>query len=243
MFSLPLPFSQKFFCALRCCRRSTSFTPPPPKKKDCWVESCKSILGFLQGMSKQGSLRLFLTWLQSSLLRNIGHTAQKAMSFGFVCQQSRKDCHVASSQPLLALWLSKNRPDILFRVLSAHAKAFCAFSIIVSTATLLIYQKGMSSSLQSLILSTDSNFPFSPLPFCLSFFLGYPKGKVPNSCGACCWLRRFVLLETRGLSPESDGRLPRKLKGQRSGLHLILSYILTQGFYIQLGNDVHFRDN
>lgn len=87
-------------------------------------------------------------------------------------------------------------------------------------------------------------FAFSQLFFfCLSSLLRYPKVKVLNSSDACCWFKRFVLLETRGLSPESDGQLPRKLKGQRSGLHLILSYILTQGSFIQLGSDVHFRDN
>lgn len=50
------------------------------------------------------------TQLQSTLLKNIDRTAQKAMSSGFVCQSRRvqrslrKDCHVASPLPLLALW-------------------------------------------------------------------------------------------------------------------------------------------
>lgn len=160
------------------------------------------------------------------------------MSFGFVCQIRRvqrslgKDCHVASSWPLLPLWQSKNRSDILSGALSTQAKSwwwyspFCTFSVIVSSTTLLIYQEGMPSLPQSLIFSTDSNFPFSilekslPPPFLssslfLCFFASpleshFLKGKPsPKQEWYVLLVQRVVvLLKARGLSPDSDGQLP-----------------------------------
>ena len=42
-------------------------------------------------------------------------------------------------------------------------------------------------------------------------------------------VQRVVFLKARGLSPDGDGQLPGQLKGQRSGLHLILSLRLDSG--------------
>lgn len=74
----------------------------------------------------------------------IEHTAPKScvlwISLSCRVQCSiRRDCHVASSWPLLASWLSKNRPDILVRVLSGHAKTWWSYSHSVSPCCCFYY--------------------------------------------------------------------------------------------------------
>lgn len=129
------------------------------------------------GMSKLGSLSFcffFLSQLQSTLLKNIDHTAQKAVSFGSDCQSRRvqrslrKDCHAASSWPLLALGWSKNRPDILFRALSAHAMTWWWYS--PSVFSLLLFVLPLFS-----FIKMESHFflnlsSFQPVPASLLVF-------------------------------------------------------------------------
>lgn len=68
----------------------------------------------------------------------------------------RMGWHVAASWPLQALWWSKNRPDVLLRVLSGHAKIWwsCSPSVFSVLVPLLPFSKRECSVLfQSLPLS------------------------------------------------------------------------------------------
>lgn len=144
------------------------------------MDHCRSILVF-QGNSSLRDVKtrspefFFLpTQLQSTLLKNIDHTAQKAVSFGFDCQSRRvqrslrKDCHAASSWPLLALWWSKNRPDILFRALGAHAMTWWWYSPSVFSLLLFILLLFSFTKTKSHFFPNLSSF--QPVPASLLVF-------------------------------------------------------------------------
>lgn len=91
--------------------------------------------------------------LQSSPHKDLSHAAASSGSVRVT------GCSFASER--IASW-----PDAL---LSARGRVmiiqrFCAPSVIVSTATLLIYQDRVPSPPRPLIFSTSSNFPFRILP-------------------------------------------------------------------------------